>query len=89
MRPIWAVIKAIKTRIPFDFKNRAALLNELDEVGDLAGNADVQTLFRLEQSLFDVCFLHIDFPELRWQEEVLDIALGRADYKEYLTEDLI
>lgn len=84
-RPIWAVIKAIKTRIPTDWDARAGLLNMLSDIADSAAYTAPEAMHtRWIQAAACLESYLGDPTSAPWKTEIAQIFGAEVDYKQYL-----
>jgi hypothetical protein len=85
-RPIWAVIKAIKTRIPQDFEARAGLLNMLADISSSAAYTAPEAMHMRWTQTAACLQTYLGNPEDGWKAEIAGIFADEIDYKQYLEE---
>ena len=88
MRPIHLVVKAIKRQVPFDFTNRAALLDGLDHVLDSVPYTAPEVLHVRWAEIANVLQTYLGDPDYEeWKEVVALIFADEFDYRKYLGDE--
>lgn len=85
-RPIWAVIRAIKTRIPSDYAERAGLLNSLADISESAAYTAPEAMYTRWTQVAGCLYSYLGDPTEGWKAEIASIFADEIDYKQFLTE---
>lgn len=83
-RPIWAVLKAIKTRIPQEFEARAGLLNMLADIADSAAYTAPEAMHMRWTQAAACLQSYLGDPTDGWKAEIAGIFADEIDYKQFL-----
>lgn len=85
MRPIWAVIKAIQTRVPVDFDKRADFLNTVSDISESAAYTSPEAMYSRWEQLFIACNEFLGDPNgSPWKTQIAQIMEAKLDYAQFL-----
>jgi hypothetical protein len=87
VRPIWLVLKAIKTRVPPDFEKRADFLNQLNEIEDSAAYTAPEAMPMRWKQVAWTLEAFLGEPVELWKQEIAGIFANQIDYKQFLKEE--
>lgn len=87
-RPIWAVIKAIKTRVPDDFAERAGLMNSLNDIADSAAYTAPEAMYTRWTQTAACLQSYLGDPTDGWKAEIAGIFANEIDYKQFIKEEV-
>lgn len=86
-RPIWAVIKAIKTRVPQDFAERAGFLNSLSDIADSAAYTAPEAMHMRWNQTAACLQSYLGDPTDGWKAEIAQIFGDEVDYRQFIKEE--
>ena len=87
MRPIYLVIKAMKTKIPFEFNSRGSLLDRLDEISYSAAYTAPEAMSIRWDEIAEALTVYLGEPDNWWKKEVAMIFANELDYREFINEE--
>lgn len=87
MRPLHLVVKAMKTKVPFEFNSRAPLLDRLDEIIYSAAYTAPEAMGIRWDELAEALSVYLGEPDNWWKKEIAMIFADQVDYREFLNEE--